>query len=115
MNMLIVAVGGFIGSIARYYVYKKTKESVIGTLIANVTGSIIFAIAYVLFSANCLTEGLWIFLTIGFSGSYTTFSTFGNETLHFILRKEYAKAIGYMLGTIVISFALIIVVFKLIV
>lgn|SRR5699024_2224824 len=103
MSFLLVALGGFIGSIARFYIYLKTKGRFIGTLLANITGSILLAFIFLFYFSNTISEQLWLFLGIGFCGAYTTFSTFGNETLQFILDKRYVTAVGYILSTLIIS------------
>lgn len=103
MSMLLVAVGGFLGSIARYYISLKTHKCLIGTWTANITGSILLALLLRFYLNNSISEWLWVFLGIGFCGAYTTFSTFGNETLQLIIEKRYWLAIGYVLISLITS------------
>lgn len=86
-HVLLIALGGSLGAVARYglatWIYGQTGTSFPwGTLIINVTGS--FAIGFLaeLFETT-LTPAEWrSFLTIGFLGAYTTFSTFSLESFN---------------------------------
>lgn len=110
MNFLLVALGGFIGSIIRFYIYTKANKHVMGTWIANITGSIMLAFIFHFYFSKVISEQLWLFLGVGLCGAYTTFSTFGNETLQFILEKKYITAITYILSTLSISLLSIVII-----
>lgn len=103
MSFLYVALGGFLGSIARFYISVKANRSITGTWIANITGSILLALIFHFYFSHIISEHLWLFLGVGFCGAYTTFSTFGNETLQLILDKRYGMAVSYVCTTLMIS------------
>lgn len=103
MNLLFVALGGFIGSIVRYNISISMNKRLIGTWIANISGSILLAILFHFYQSGSLTPLLWSFLGIGFCGAYTTFSTFGNETLQLMLDKKYLRAFGYVTSSMAVS------------
>ncbi|RKQ35497.1 fluoride efflux transporter CrcB [Oceanobacillus halophilus] len=107
MNLFLVAVGGFLGSISRFYISEKTQKRLIGTWLANITGSVILAFVYYLHIDGNLSEKIWFFLGIGFCGAFTTFSTFGNDTLSLIIDNKYKEAIQYISTTLLISLALV--------
>lgn len=103
MNILLVAVGGFLGSIVRFYISERNSHKFVATWLANITGSILLAFIFRLYLVGGISNQLWLLFGIGFCGAYTTFSTFGNETLQFMLDKKYIKAFGYMLSSFSIS------------
>ncbi|MBY7144023.1 CrcB family protein [Virgibacillus sp. NKC19-3] len=113
MIILWIALGGFAGSIARFYISVKTNKHVIGTWTANVTGSILLALLFYFHMTDSISEWIWFFLGIGFSGAYTTFSTFGNETLQFILNRKYVHAASYVTASLTISLFVVFIVFSL--
>lgn len=114
MNFILVALGGFFGSITRFSISEIMKKRLIGTWIANISGSVLLAIIFHYYSTGGIHQSLWLCLGVGFCGSYTTFSTFGNETLQLLLGKEYRLAILYVFTSIVVaSFSFMITLFVL--
>ena len=101
-NYLLVAVGGALGSIARFWVSgvvaNRFGESFPwGTLFVNVSGS--FAIGF--FATLTATEGRWLvgprgrnFFMTGICGGYTTFSSFSLQTLTLAQEEEWLYAGG---------------------
>ena len=104
MNIILVALGGFVGSILRFYISIKLDKRLLGTWIANISGSILLAFFIHFYSVKLLNEPLWLFLGIGLCGSYTTFSTFGNEAIQLILKNKTMAAIGYIASSLFVSF-----------
>ena len=86
-NLLLIGLGGFIGSIARFLVSKLNNRvdwlSIpIGTLTVNVIGS--FLIGFLIGISEkspILTVELRMFLMVGLAGGFTTFSSFSGENL----------------------------------
>jgi CrcB protein len=82
--ILWVAVGGAIGSVARYLVSGALDRAVFpwGTFVVNLTGT--FLITFLFFltvgRGGLSPEGR-TFLFVGVFGGFTTFSTFGLETV----------------------------------
>ncbi|HLR81246.1 MAG TPA: CrcB family protein [Bacillota bacterium] len=107
MSIVFVAWGGFFGAIARYYISLKTNHHHLGTWMANITGSILLAIVIKLAITGQISEFVWHVFGVGFCGAYTTFSTFGHETIQLILDKQYKSAAIYLLSTLFISFGCI--------
>ena len=110
MNILLVAIGGFLGSIARFYISVKMNKRLIGTWIANITGSIILAFLLHFHMLGIVADSVWVFLGVGFCGAYTTFSTFGNETLQLILDRKYVASFIYVMGTLLVSLTIVYVI-----
>ncbi|ASK62798.1 chromosome condensation protein CrcB [Virgibacillus phasianinus] len=111
MNIILVAIGGFFGSILRYHISIKANKHLIGTWIANMLGSALLGFLYRLHFTNTLSDWSWMLLGVGFCGAFTTFSTFGNETLLLVLNKKYKHAITYVISSLVVSFLLVSVIF----
>ena len=86
-NILLVGFGGFIGSVARFFMSKFNLNYDIlsiplGTLSVNVLGSFIIGFLTGISERSELLNTEWrMFLMVGICGGFTTFSTFTNENL----------------------------------
>ena len=83
--ILAIGVGGFIGSIARAYAVHFTNkyfpiEFPLGILFVNLVGSFLAGVLFAYFSNYPLSVNLKAFLTTGFLGALTTYSTFAIES-----------------------------------
>ncbi|MEP6687326.1 MAG: fluoride efflux transporter CrcB [Gemmatimonadales bacterium] len=97
-----IAVGSAIGGVSRYLVGGLTQRLMggtfpVGTLLINVTGS--FLLGLILrygVETSTLTPEVRAFLTIGFCGGYTTFSTFSYETVALAEDGQWSRAALYV-------------------
>jgi fluoride exporter len=82
MNALLVALGGAVGSLLRYWlsgiVATKAGAALWGTLFVNITGSFLIGLLAVVAGANLPLRNL---LLTGLLGGFTTFSAFSLQTL----------------------------------
>jgi len=106
VNVLLVALGGAIGSAARYLVgafvaNRFGPDFPWGTFIVNVSGSFLIGVILSLVGGGQLPAGARLFLAIGVMGGYTTFSTYSNETLQLIQGGEFGAATFNALGQVV--------------
>jgi len=107
--ILAVAVGGAVGSVARYLMAISAARAFgtsfpWGTLIINVTGSALIGAFVSLFAIRWnLPEAARVFLTVGICGGYTTFSTFSLDAFYLIERGQTLAAVIYMIGSVVLS------------
>jgi CrcB protein len=83
--------GGFIGSVLRYlvsgYIQQVTRsvEFPYGTLVVNLTGCLVIGLlSHLTDTRGVLAAEARALVFIGLLGGYTTFSTFGNETLNLL-------------------------------
>ena len=80
-----IGLGGFLGSIARAYTVHFTNKYIplefpLGILLVNLLGSFIIGLLFAYFSHYTVSENLKAFLTTGFLGGLTTYSTFAIES-----------------------------------
>ncbi|MCW7755028.1 fluoride efflux transporter CrcB [Desulfobotulus sp. H1] len=88
-QICLVGIGGFFGAIARYamaglvHLLTNTLSFPYGTLAVNVIGCFLMGILSHLAEYHSgMTAEVRLLLMIGFLGSFTTFSTFSNETMN---------------------------------
>lgn len=110
LKFLYVGIGGFLGSIARYWtsglVHHLFDKSwfPIGTLVVNVTGCLIIGLlGGFAEKSQIFTPELRLFLFIGFLGGFTTFSTFGFEIITFARDGEVFSALTNLVLHIVLG------------
>lgn len=86
MNYLWIAVGAVAGASARYFLSGFIARNFsatfpYGTLLINVTGSLVLGFFLVYSSERVLLDPRWrLLVAIGFCGSYTTFSSYAFES-----------------------------------
>lgn len=83
--ILAIGLGGFLGSIARAYAVHFTNKHLpmefpLGILLVNLIGSFIIGLLFAYFSNYTVSTNLKAFLTTGFLGALTTYSTFAIES-----------------------------------
>jgi len=97
-NYITVFFGAGIGGILRYwlssFVYKFLPTNFpYGTLTINFIGSFIIGfVIFGLYDKELISQNMRLFLTIGFCGGFTTFSTFSFETFNLIKNSEFLFA-----------------------
>ncbi|AXX96211.1 MULTISPECIES: fluoride efflux transporter CrcB [Arcobacter] len=84
-TILAIGFGGFLGAIARAYAVHFTNKHIplefpLGILLVNLIGSFIIGVLFAYFSHYTVSMNLKAFLTTGFLGALTTYSTFAIET-----------------------------------
>jgi fluoride exporter len=108
---LLVAAGGAIGSLARWYLgtWLQTASGSafpFGTLGVNVFGSLVIGFLLGIGAADGgIKDGWRLFLVTGVLGGFTTFSAFSAETLLMMRGSEYGPAAVYV--AISITFSLV--------
>lgn len=106
-NLFLIFLGAGCGGLLRYWIsnaiYLLTdKQFPYGTLVVNVSGSLIMGFLFALIVERFNTQGphLRSLLLIGLLGGYTTFSSFSIETINLIENSQYSSAIlNMMLST----------------
>ncbi|MCH1643094.1 fluoride efflux transporter CrcB [Paenibacillus timonensis] len=101
----LIGLGGIIGTLLRYFlgqwVSSRTTRSGSsfpwGTWIINLSGSLLLGVLAGLHARHSLPDWSWLMLGTGFCGAYTTFSTFGYETVTLISKGYKIQAAVYIL------------------
>jgi fluoride exporter len=108
---LLVGVGGFIGSVLRYYIsqffakYFSTTFP-LGTLTVNLAGCLLIGILYGLSERGSVLTPEWrLFLATGFCGGFTTFSTFSYESIRLMQDGEFLNFSLYIILSVLTGFA----------
>ena len=109
-TLLLIAVGGALGALSRYYLDTAATRllgaSLLGIFIVNVTGSFLLG---VLISATG-TQTAWqhntrLFAAIGFLGSYTTFSTLTVASVELVRDGDLMRATINIGGSVIVGLA----------
>jgi fluoride exporter len=107
--VLIVALGGAIGSIGRYllqvyFARLTTLTFPLGTLLVNLSGCFFIGILLALSTKYSWMTMEWrLFLMTGICGGYTTFSSFSVESFNLLRQGNYTHFFLYVLGSVVIG------------
>lgn len=110
VKVLFVGAGGFCGAILRYvlsgYVQQcsKSAEFPYGTMAVNLIGCLLIGFG----SQLAETRGAFgdearVFIFIGVLGGFTTFSSFGNETMNLLRASESIAALLNVAAHIVLG------------
>jgi fluoride exporter len=89
-TLFFIGSGSFLGGIARYLTARIVQSTFAssfpyGTMVVNILGCFLIGLIYGLSDRTNLINDEWrIFLTVGFCGGFTTFSTFANENLNLL-------------------------------
>ncbi len=106
---LLIALGGALGSIARYWVGSTIGSRMgsrfpYGTFVINMTACIIVGFSVTYLSKRVELSPAWRYLIpVGFIGAYSTFSTFEWETLFTLRSGAFAIAALYALGSLILG------------
>ena len=103
---LYMAIGGAVGSIARYWVGSEVSSRMgtkfpYGTFLINVTACVIIGFSLTYLGKRVELNPAWRFLIpIGFVGAYSTFSTYEWETLSTLRSGAFFLAALYAVGSL---------------
>ncbi len=109
-NLLLIGLGGSIGSIARYLVSRlcasvEWMSVPLGTLAVNVLGSLLIGFLIGISEKSpLLTVELRMFLMVGLCGGFTTFSSFTGENLMLMRNGQFFTLFLYTGLSILLGF-----------
>lgn len=107
---ICVFIGGGIGSMARYWVSVWLKPYLqqgfpLATFVVNLAGCFFIGLFYTLSARFNLGTETRLLLTTGLCGGFTTFSTFGYESLGLMRQGQYGMLIAYIGLSVVLGIA----------
>ncbi len=101
LKLVLIALGGGTGAVLRYAVQGlvQPRGSVFpfGTLIVNISGCLVIGFLMALFTGPYLIrEEYHLGIITGVLGGYTTFSSFGWETMQLLEGRQWGMALLYV-------------------
>jgi CrcB protein len=109
---LLVAIGGALGSVARYgtgVLVGKAWNSTfpLGTMLINIAGSLAMGlfIGYITRTTPAWQADARLFVAVGIFGGFTTFSSFSLDAIAMLERGEIAPALLYVVASVVVGIA----------
>ena len=108
---LLIAVGGSLGSILRYWVGSTVGGRMgvrfpFGTLVVNLSACVVIGFVLTWFGQRAEISAAWRYLVaVGFIGAYSTFSSYEWETLSTMRSGAFALASLYAIGSMVLGLA----------
>jgi fluoride exporter len=106
LPILVVSLGGILGANTRYLVSLYVAERLgsafpYGTLLINVSGSLVIGFFLTLATERFSIDPLWrLFFATGFLGAYTTFSSYTFEAAQLIRDGAFGLAFLYLFGSV---------------
>src|SRR5215813_13791378 len=114
MNILLVGIGGAFGSISRYLLgtwiqsLSQSLDFPFGTLTVNLIGCFVIGFLSQLAEARgAFTPESRAFVFIGILGGFTTFSSFGNDTINLFRDSETFNALLNVGANVIIGLLLV--------
>lgn len=107
MKLLLIALFGAIGTLARYGLQGLVQTRMgttfpYGTLLINLTGCLLLGfIGQLTLNRMLISSELRIAIAVGFFGGYTTFSSFGWETAKMLEDGEWLRATTYVGASVI--------------
>ena len=104
-RFLYISLGAILGANARYLVgqWAAVQFGVTfpyGTLLVNVIGCFVIGLFYELGGTRILiTPELRLFVAVGFLGAFTTFSSFGNESINLLRSGDLLMGVVNIVGS----------------
>ena len=114
MNILLVGIGGALGSISRYLLgtwiqsLSRSIDFPYGTLAVNLSGCFVIGVLSQLAEARgAFTVEARALIIIGVLGGFTTFSSFGNDTINLLRAGSTLPALANVGANVIFGLGLV--------
>lgn len=108
-SVLLVGLAGALGAVSRYGVGLLAQRSLgthfaFGTLLVNVLGCLLLGLLLeVERNTTLVSNPIRLLLAVGFLGAFTTFSTFGYETMRYLEEGAHHLALLNVAGNLILG------------
>jgi fluoride exporter len=109
LGVLAIAAGAVPGALSRYYLTEFCKRVLgtnfpYGTFVINMTGCFLMGFSFTLFRGiKGFPQEVDLLVRTGFLGSYTTFSTYGYDTLKLWRNNQPGTTLFYWMGSAILG------------
>ena len=105
---IAISLGAIAGALCRYYltIWSIQRFGIsfpYGVFFINLSGCFLMGFLATVFAEQPTFPEVRLMLTTGFLGAYTTFSTYGLDTLNLIKTQSFSAASFYWLGSAVLG------------
>jgi len=114
LNILLVALGGAFGSVSRYLLgtwiqsVSRSIDFPYGTLTVNLIGCFVIGfLSQLAETRGVFTSETRAFVFIGILGGFTTFSSFGNDTINLLRDGETFNALANVGANVILGLLLV--------
>lgn len=113
-SVIYVALGGALGSVSRYLLgawtqsLNKGNDFPFGTLVVNLIGCFLIGfLSQLAETRGAFTSGSRTLVFVGILGGFTTFSSFGNDTVNLLQGGETFSALANIGGNVIVGLLLV--------